>query len=219
MSVEVCHYRLSLRGKPIGSHTLSTSFRGRTALLGAKLMVQDRLLNGTVTQESKVHRDQFFSFSYQEKTVSANDSRGFTVVFDLEEGLVKATKGANDSAAMPYLEALEDPLGLLYHVRHLDPGSAPLRVPMLGKAVVVERLGETVLDTALGETAAHAYLLQPGGGYLYVATAAPHPILMMSQRFDGQLLDAHLVRIDDNEPVEAQPTKRRRGSRRRRRKN
>ena len=218
MSVEVCHYRLSLRGKPVGSHTLSTGFRGRTALLGAKLLVQDRLLNGTVTQESKVHREQFFSFSYQEKTVGSSDSRTFSVVFDLEEGLVKATKGSNDSAAVPYLEALEDPLGLLYHVRHLSADDVSLRVPMLGKAVLVERLGETTLETALGDAAAYAYLLQPGGSYVYVATQAPHPILMMSQRFDGQILDAHLVRIDEEEPTRAEPQKRRRNSRRRRRK-
>lgn len=218
MSVEVCHYRLSLRGKPVGNHMLSTSFRGRTALLGAKLMVQDRLLNATVTQESKVHREQFFSFSFQEKTVSSVDSRTFTVVFDLEEGLVRATRGANDSAAIPYLEPLEDPLGLLYHVRNLGPDDTSLRVPLLGKTVLVERLGQTAVDTVLGEKPAYAYLLQPGGSYLYVATEPPHPILMMSQRFDGQLLDAQLVRVDENEAIQAEPSKRRRSSRRRRRK-
>ena len=218
MSVEVCHYRLSLRGKPVGSHTLSTGFRGRTALLGAKLTVQDRLLNGTVTQESKVHREQFFSFSFQEKTVTPNDSRSFIVEFDVDDGLVKATRGGSDSAAVPYLEPLEDPLGLLYHVRNLGALETPLRVPLLGKTVLVDRLGETTLDTVAGEKAAYAYVLRPGNSYLYVATEPPHPILLMSQPFEGYPLDASLVRIDADEPAQAEAPKRRRGSRRRRRK-
>ncbi|CAN5847256.1 hypothetical protein BH24DEI2_BH24DEI2_18780 [soil metagenome] len=218
MSTEVCHYRLSLRGKPVGSHTLSTSFRGRTALLGAKLMVQDRLLNGTVTQESKVHRDQFFSFSFQEKTVTGSDSRSFTVEFDWDDGLVKATRGGGDSAAVPYVEALEDPLGLLYHIRNLGAADTSLRVPLLGKTVLVDRLGETTLEMVAGEQAAYAYVLKPGNSYLYVATEPPHPILMMSQPFEGYHLDAQLVRIDEDEPAPTEAPKRRRSSRRRRRK-
>ncbi len=223
MSTEVCHYRLSLRGKPVGSHTLSTGFRGRTALLGAHLTVQDRLLNGTVTQESKVHRDQYFSFSFQEKTVGPADSRSFSVVFDLEEGLVRATRGGGDSAAVPYLEPLEDPLGLLYHVRNLGANplgtdAAPLRVPLLGKTVLVDRLGETTLDTVMGEKTAYVYVLKPGNNYLYVATEPPHPILTMSQPFEGYFLDAQLVRVDEDQPAPAAAPKRRRGSRRRRRK-
>ena len=217
MQVETCHYRLSLRGKPVGTHTLSTSFRGRTAILDAKMMLQAQgaLRNTTIAQQSKAHRQQFFSFSFQE-TISVPESRTFKVHFDIEEGLVKAERGGNDKAFIPYIESYEDPLSLLYHLRHLNSEDY-LRVPMLGKEVVVERLGEKVLETALGEHAAHVYRLRPGGSYVYVSVDAPHPILMMTQRFDNQLLDAHIVRIDENARAPQEPNRRRKRRRKRRR--
>ena len=221
MSVEVCHYRLSLRGKPVGSHTLSTDHRGRTTILDAKLMLQGRgpLRSATVTQQSKVHRQQFFSFSFQEKSVEGSDTRTFEVLFDIEAGQVVASRN-RDKATVPYIQALEDPLGLLHHLRSLEPQETVLRVPMLGKDVVVERVGETALETALGERNAYAYALQPGGSYVYVDTAAPHLILMMRQRFDGQLLDAHLVRVDEEaEAPRESGSRRKRRRRRRKRKN
>jgi len=217
MQVETCHYRLSFRGKPVGTHTLSTGFKGRTAILDAKMMLQSRgaLRNTTISQQSKAHRQQFFSFSFQE-TVSVPESRTFKVHFDIEEGLVKAERGNKDKAFIPYIESYEDPLSLLYHLRHLE-GEEHLRVPMLGKEVTVARLGEKTLETALGERVAHVYELQPGGSYVYVGVDAPKPILMMTQRFDNQLLDAHIVRIDENARAPQEPTRRRKRRRRRRR--
>jgi hypothetical protein len=221
MPTEVCHYRLSLRGKPVGSHVLSTAFRGRTAFLEGRLQVQGSLGNAAITQRSKVHRQQFFSFSFEEETNAPGDRRQFQVTFDIEAGLVRASKGS-DEASVPYVTSLEDPLGLLYHLRHLAPEDGEtLRVPMLGKDVTVERVGRTTLDTALGEQEAQAFALHPGGSYVYVATQAPHPILMMSQRVGGQVLEAHLVRIDEEAESPPQDTddarEARRGGRRRRR--
>ena len=216
MPVEVCHYRLSVRGKPVGSHTLSTDHRGRTTVLDAKLMLQGgSLRSATVTQQSKVHRQQFFSFSFQEKNVEGSDTRTFEVTFDLEAGQVVAKRN-RDEATVPYIQAFEDPLGLLHHIRSLGPEETTLRVPLLGKDVVVERVGETAVETVLGERSAYAYTLQPGGSYVYVDTQAPNLILMMRQRFDGQLLDAHLVRVDEEAEAPREPSSRRKRRRRRR---
>ena len=214
MTVEACHYRLSLHGKPVGNHTLSTGYRGRTALLSSKMMLQSRFQNATVTQHSKVHRDQFFSFAFEEKTVAASETRNFKLEFDLEEGLVRAKRG-NETATTPYIQAFEDPLGLLYHIRNMGEEST-LRVPMLGKDVVVERIGDMRLETALGEKQARVYVLQPGGSHVYIDSEAPHPILMLRQRFDGQHLDALIVRIDEEVDEPRKASKRRRRRRRER---
>ena len=217
MSVEVCHYRLSLRGKPVGSHILATQHRGRTTVLDAKLTLQGQgsLRSATVTQQSKVHRQQFFSFSFQEKSVEGSDTRTFEVLFDIEAGQVVAKRN-REEATVPYIQAFEDPLGLLHHVRSLAPEETTLRVPMLGKNVVVERVGETTLETALGERTAYAYALQPGGSYVYVDAQTPNLILMLRQRFDGQLLDAQLVRVDEEAEAPREPSSRRKRRRRRR---
>lgn len=218
MSVEVCHYRLALRGKPVGSHLLSTQLRGRTALLEARMTLQGSLGNATVIQRSKVHRQQFFSFSFEEETIASNDRRSFNVNFDIEAGLVQASKGTGDQASMPYVTSYEDPLGLLYHLRQLGP-QEQLRAPMLGKSVLVERVGLTKLETVFGDREAQAYSLQPGGSYVYVDQEEPRLILMMSQRLEGQLLEAFLVRVDEeDEPPPVKEERRpRRSSRRRRR--
>ena len=219
MSVEVCHYRLSLRGKLVGSQSLSTHFRGRTALLASRLQLQGGLGSGSVSQRSKVHRGQFFSFAFEEESETPGERRSFALHFDLEAGLVRASRGA-DTASAPYLTALEDPLGLLYHLRALPPETARLRVPMLGHEVLVERVGERDLETALGARTASVYLLQPGSNYVYVDQAPPHLILLMQQRLEGQPLEAALLRVDEDDeaPPEAQADlERARGSRRRRR--
>ncbi len=216
MSVEVCHYRLALRNKAVGSQLLSTQFRGRTAILEAQLTLQGSLGSASVSQRSKVHRQQFFSFAFEEETQMSGVRRSFSVDFDIEAGLVRASKG-NDQASVPYVSAFEDPLGLLYHLRHLGPEVLHLRVPMLGKEVVIERLGEATLETALGPQVAYAYLVQPGGNYVYVERDAPHHILQLSQRLDGQLLEATLVRVDEEEaPTSSETGAERRGARRRR---
>lgn len=224
MAVELCHYRLALRGKPVGSQLLSVEERGHTALLDAQLSLQGSLGNADVRQRSTVHQQRFFSFAFEEETRSSSERRSFSVTFDAEAGLVRASRGS-DQATAPYLQAFEDPLGLLYHLRRLGPDEVRLRVPMLGKEVLVERLGDTELETVLGPRRAYAYVLQPGGSYVYVDQQAPHLILQLSQRLDGQLLEALLVRVDEEaarpqpEATDSpRPRRRRSGRQRRRRK-
>lgn len=199
MPVEVCSYRLSVRGKPVGTHVLRTHETGRVVNLEAKMMLQGSLGQHTVTQTSVLHRQALFSLRFQEELASTNEKRNYKVEFDRDSGLVKASRGANDTAEVPYMRAYQDPLGLLYQIRRLGEETEALRVPMLGKDVVVERRGEMNVDTVLGERKAWVYSLHPGGSYLYVDTAAPHTILKLTQRLEGQLLDVLLVKIDEEE--------------------
>lgn len=199
MAVEICSYRLSLRGKPVGMHTLRTQRLGRIVALEAKLMLQGGLGQQIVTQTSRVDAEEHFSLSFSELLQDRAEKRQFEVTFDVERGLVRAAKG-KDGAEIPYLRPYEDPLGLLYHLRRLPAEVQRLRVPMLGKDVIVERLPDTVLEHPLGQRLARVYLLLPGGSYVYVDHEPPHPILKLIQRVEGQLLDALLVRIDQ-EPV------------------
>jgi hypothetical protein len=213
MSTEVCHYRLALRDKPVGSHVIATSFRGRTTLLEATMTLQGRLGASTVRQVSKTHRQQFFSFSYLEETSEGGSQRSYLVEFDINDGLVKASKGA-DSASIPYIRPYEDPLGLLHHLRHLPEDTTSLTVPMLGKDVIIERLNLVPLQTLYGEQDVVMYQLLPGKSYVYVDPNPPYPIVMLSQRIDGQLIDAVLTRRDERSDAVNLPTER--GRRRRR---
>jgi hypothetical protein len=202
MPTEICSYRLSLRGKPIGSYVMSTSVRGRLVFLEAKLTLQGPMGNVSVTQRSKCHRFDFYSLSFQEETVSRGETRQFSVQFDAETGLVRANK-SGDVADMPYTRPFLDPLALLHRIRYLDTEIThvaeitQVRVPMIGKDVVVERIQSTELSTAFGKREAYEYQLYPGGSYVYVDSAKPNHLLMLSQRVDGQLMDALLVRVDE----------------------
>lgn len=220
MSTEVCHYRLLVRGKPVGNHVISTAFRGRTTLLEATMVLQGRLGASTVRQVSKIHRQQFFSFSFLEETSEGTSQRSYAIDFDINDGLVKASKG-NDSASIPYILPYEDPLGLLHHLRHLPEDTTSLNVPMLGKDVTIERLNVVPVETSYGQQEAVMYQLHPGKCYVYVDCKPPHAILMMSQRIDGQMVDAVLTRRDEQATPVTQTNergrKRRRSSRNRRR--
>ena len=165
--------------------------------LEAKLILQGQMGNVTITQRSKSHRFQFHSLSFQEDTLSRGENRSFTVHFDQETGLIRAHKSGNDVATVPYTLPFLDPLVLLYAIRQLSPDQEHWRVPMLGKDVVVDRIGTSSIETTLGTRQAYEYQLYPGGSYLYVDTEPPHPILMLSQRVEGQVIDALLVRIDE----------------------
>jgi hypothetical protein len=217
MPTEICSYRLSLRGKPLGSFVTSTSLRGRLAFLEAKLLLQGSMGNVTVTQRSKCHRFDFYSLSFFEETQSRNETRQFSMQFDAETGLVRANK-SGDIAEIPHTRPFLDPLSLLYRLRQLGPEAAQTRVPMIGKDVIVERVQTSELTTALGKKEAYEYQLHPGGSYAYVEVAEPHHILMLSQRVDGQLMDATLVRVDEeaDAPQRDDRRSRRQQSRRRR---
>lgn len=218
MSVEVCSYRLVLRGKPVGTHTLRTQRVGKVIELEAKLMLQGGLGQQVITQLSRVHAESHHSLSFVELLQDRGERRQFDLTFDAERGLVRAGKG-KDGAEVPYLRPYEDPLGLLYHLRQLPATVRHLRVPMLGKDVVVERLPDTVIEH-LGLHAARVYLLLPGGSYVYVDDEPPHIILKLTQRLEGQLLDALLVKVAHEAPPHLSPVPeehRRRGRLKRRR--
>jgi hypothetical protein len=196
MPTEICSYRLSLRGKP--------------------LLLQGSLGNVSVTQRSKCHRFEFYSLSFQEETVNRSETRQFSMQFDPETGLVRANK-SGDVADMPYIRPFLDPLSLLHRMRHIDAEATQTRVPMIGKDVVIDRIQTTELTTALGKREAYEYQLHPGGSYAYVATTEPHHILMLSQRVDGQLLDATLVRVDEEADAPQRDDRRNRRTQNRRR--
>jgi hypothetical protein len=218
MAVEVCSYRISLRGAPVGTHVLRTEHRGQTTHLEGRLMLQGSLGQLTTTQVSRVHRRHKLSLGFHESTERRGENRVYDVLFDADQGLVRASRGSGDEAAVPYIRPYRDPLGLLYELRNLEPCSDPTRIPMLGKDVTVLHLGSTELETALGRRSAHAYRLHPGNAYVYVEVEEPHAILQMSQRIEGQLLDVLLVKVGQEDAMPVREAERpRQGKRRRRR--
>ncbi|HEX7022655.1 MAG TPA: hypothetical protein VF171_07345 [Trueperaceae bacterium] len=220
MAVEVLSYRLSLRGKPVGSHVLRTEERGRRVALEAKMMLQGSLGQHTIMQSSQAQRHPGLSLAFREEVLEGPERRRYEVRFDQESGLVKATRGANDSAEVPYLRPYGDPLELLYRLRRLGEPGELVHVPMLGKDVVVEYLGVAGLETVMGERLARVYVLNPGGSYVYVDREAPHVILKLTQRMGSQHLDALLTKIaeEDAMPESGTPAGKGKGRRRRRRK-
>lgn len=218
MAVEVNSYRLSLRGNPVGTHVLRTEHRGQTTHLDGRLMLQGSLGQVTTTQISRVDRKGKHSLGFREETERRGEKRLYEVVFDAERGLVRASRGSGDEADVPYILPYRDPLGLLHELRGLKANSEPLRIPMLGKEVTVLHLGITEVDTALGRRNAHAYRLHPGNSYVYVEASQPFTIVHLSQRFDGQLLDASLLKIAQEDAMPSRESERpRQGKRRRRR--
>ena len=228
MSVEVCSYRLTLRGKPAGTHVLKTEESGRLRRMEARSHFQGALGNVSVVQRSQSSAQHHHSMQFREETQERSEKRTFDLTFDQATGTVKASKGPKDRAEVPYLKPYRDPLGLLHEVRTL--GDAPATaVAMLGKDVTVQYAGEVDLATAIGHRRAMAYLVQPGHSVVYVDTKAPHAILKLTQRLPEGHLDALIVSIaseptmepfgDDDRPKErgAKGGKRRRGRRRQKR--
>lgn len=223
MAIEVCSYRLTLRGKPAGSEVLRTHHRGRTTHLEARLLLQGGRGQIATTQQSQLHRNKLFSYRFLEITDHRGVRRSFEVIFDRQSGLVKGIINFRDRATVPYLKSYRDPLSLLHQIRNLDDAEEIRRIPLLGKDVTVKSLGVTPLDTTLGKREARAYLLYPGGSYVYVDTTPPHLILELRQRLDGHYLDAQLVKIEQEhkelvwESSSTRPPRQRSARRRRRR--
>lgn len=219
MTVEVCSYRLTSHGKPAGSHVLKTFDNGRNTQLEAKLQLQGSLGQWTVLQQSRCHTQRFHSLQFTEENSRRGERRTYEVEFNLNDGMVHAKRNQKDSASVPYIRPFRDPLSLLFELRGRC-GEELIRVPMLGKDVVAQRLGEVELDTGIGKRAALAYSLHPGGSYVYLDVNAPHHLLKLTQRLTDQWVDALLVKVAHEAPaeaLEAKPTKGRRRSRRRRR--
>ena len=219
MATELCSYRLNLYGKAVGTHTLRTQQGKQGVRLEAQLALQGSLGQKTITQTSQLN-SALESVRFTEETQERSETRTFEVIFDAGRGVVRASQsksGKNDSAEVPYTLPYRDPLGLLYVLRDLPER---LRLPLLGKNVVAERLAPIPLETALGERRAYPYVLYPGPNYLYVDAAPPHLILRFTQRFEGGLLDAFLMKVvqeDTSIREETRPPKRRRRRRRGRR--
>ncbi len=202
MSVEVMSFRLTYRGKPAGTQVLKTELQGRHTQLEGRSQFSGPLGNVTVVQRSRCHAQRFFSLRYLEETQERNDSRVFDVTFDAQTGLVSAVKGPKDQASMPYVVPYRDPLGLLHELRTMEEFAAPTEVPMLGKSVSVQFAGTVELETALGKKRARAYLLHPGQSVVYVDVQSPHHILKLTQRLAEGHVDALLVRIASEGPLE-----------------
>lgn len=237
MSVEVCTYRVSLRGKTIGGQTIRTYQDAREVRLEARLELWGAWGEQTVVQQSELAYPSLLSRRFSEETHDRGGKRLFEVSFDAEAGLVRASRGPKDRAEIPYVRDYQDPLGLLYWLRQLvgtatDTATSTatstatgtetdtvgdIRVPMLGKDVVIERRGAASAETMLAEVPAELFVLYPGVSYVYVGTQPPHPLVRMVQRFDHQFLDVVLVRTEQEEGgLEPSRTRRRQSTRRRR---
>ena len=219
MTTELCSYRLNLYGKAVGTHTLRTQQGKQGVLLEARITLQGSLGQKTITQTSQLN-PALESVRFTEETQERSETRTFDVTFDAARGVVRASQGKsnakNEVAEMPYILPYRDPLGLLHALRDLPER---LRLPLLGKDILAERLAQVPLETALGERRAYPYVLYPGSSYLYIDAAPPHLILRLTQRFEGGLLDAFLIKVVQEEsPIqeETRPAKRSRRRRRRR---
>ncbi|MEM6431153.1 MAG: hypothetical protein AAF708_18090 [Deinococcota bacterium] len=193
MRKEVCEYRVSLRGRPVGSYRLTTLAQDKIVLLEAQLDLQGPLGRKSVHQRSSIQRDSKLSLEFAESYRSGSETRNFEVSFDQEEGMVTARRGSRDQASIPYIQAYRDPLSIFYELRQST--SARLQLPLIGKDVVLEHVSDITLETALGPKQALVYSCQPGGNYVYVEDDGSRTILKLSQRLDGQMLEASLVKV------------------------
>ena len=195
MPVEVCSYRLTHKGKPVGSHELKTFHRGRFTLLEGRAQFQGSLGSATIVQRSRCGGRERRSQRFREETKERSGQRTFDVTFDASEGLVTASRG-RDRATTPYLLPYRDPLSLLLELRELGE-TEHVVVPMLGKEVTVQRVGGVEIETPMGPREAVAYLLHPGGSVVYVDREPPHLLLKFTQRLLDGFVDAVLVRVDE----------------------
>lgn len=216
MAVESQSYRLTLRGKPVGTHVLKSETKGGVTHLEGKLLLQGSLGAGTILQMSRSNRHTFTSHSFREVTDVRNEQRVYEVEFQEPRGLVVATRG-KDRAEVPLLRPYRDPLSMLQEIRFLPAGTEVATIPMLGKDVQVRLVDEIELETVFGPRRARAWLLYPGRSYVYVDTTPPHAILKLTQRLDEHLVDATLVRTAQEAEMTAWKEPSRKGGKRRRR--
>lgn len=223
MSVEVHTYRLELQGSPAGRHVLRSRHEARQTRLEGELTLEGTLGPAHVLQLSRCHRDKMTSHEFRERTRDRHGEREMRIEFDGRDGLVRMRRNGGDSAETPYLRPFRDPLSMLLEIRRLPPVDEPVRIPMLGKTVLARPLGEVELETALGAKRARAFLVQPGGSWLWIDSEPPHAILKLSQRLPDGRLDALLVsvahdtRLPGWDEAEGGPKPRKSRKRRRRR--
>lgn len=199
------------------------------------MQLQGALGTATWTQTSRCHAQRHHSLRWHEESEGRGDARSFEVRFDADAGLVIATRGRQDQASLPYLKPYRDPLSLLRELRAWTaqdaaegrgPRALPVRVPLLGKDVVVVRASDVEVEAQGVRRRGRAYTLHPGGSVVVVDLAPPHAILRLVQRLPDATLEASLVDVAEEptmagwdepaEPAAKRASGRRRGRRRRR---
>ncbi len=230
MAVEILSYALSLGAKAVGSQVIRTTVTARITILECRALFQGALGSYSTEQSSQLLTGSFESLRFSETTESKGDKHKYDLTFDARSGLVKATRqvGAQvERAETPYLLPYSDPLGLLHIIRGLAHGSALVkRLPLLGKEVVIESLGEWELGTTSGERPTFGYVLRPGLSYVYVDARPPHAVVRLVQPTQYGQVEASLIRAVQGDGTLSGPKegakersgkRRRRGGRRRRR--
>ncbi len=190
---EKCQYTLSLQGSIAGSYVMRTNESKKGIFLQSHLKLQGTLGQQTVTQQSRLHPNDLYSLSFNEEASDRHQHSTWDVHFDVSNGLVTASRNKNDTVSMPYTLPFQDPLGLLYQIRKMS--TLPVKVPMLGKSVLVNFVKTSKLSTVLGEHEARIYILHPGGSYVYVDTKAPYHILKLTQKLQHQFVEGSLVKV------------------------
>ena len=225
MPAEIQSYRLTLRGKPVGTHTVTTVTQDQTTFMEGRFLLQNGLRPANIQQRSRFHSSEFFSYRFTEVSSGHGDNRTFDVTFNSQQGLVEARKG-QDRASIPLLMPYRDPLSMLFELRRLEAGTESHRIPMLGKDVVARLVSDSTIDTGRGVRPAVTYALHPGASCLYLDQEYPHHILKLTQRLDDHFLEAILVKVAVEDavpdwtmetPASGRPRTRRRKRRRRRR--
>ena len=220
--VETFSYALSLGAKAVGSQVLKTSVTPRVTTLECRALFQGALGSHSLEQSSRILSASGESLYFSE-TDTSGEKHTFEVTFDTRSGVVQATRQLGtqlERTEVPYLRPYSDPLGLLHIIRGLGHGSAlRARVPLLGKDVLVESLGEWPLETAQGERLTYGYALRPGPAYIYVDAEPPHALVRLLQPTQYGHVEAFLVRTvqeDGTLSAAKEPAKERSGKRRRR---
>lgn len=235
MTVETCSYTLSLGHKAVGSQLVRTAVSGHTTTIEARAQFQGVFGQQSLTQTSQLHTRTCESLRYHEENDTKEGKRSFEVTFDAQSGLVTATRQLGlqtERAETPLLRPYSDPLGLLHRLRGVvqnekvqnGEAGASLRVPLLGKDVVITQLGESEIETALGLRRVVGFVLNPGPGYVYVDAEPPYSLMRLVQPTQHGLVEAFLTRRVQEDGTLAKvsgaerPAKRRRrGGRKRRR--
>ena len=229
MAVETLSYALSLGAKAVGSQVIKTTVTPRVTTLESRALFQGALGSHSIDQSSQLLTGSFESLRFSEAAEGKGDKHKYEVAFDARSGLVKVTQQVGTQvgrADLPYFRPYSDPLGLLHILRGLAHGPAlTKRVPLLGKDVIIESLGEWELGTANGERPTFGYVLRPGSSYVYLDAKPPHAIVRLIQPTQYGQVEASLIRAVQEDGALSGPKetkdrpgkRRRRGGRRRRR--